>query len=544
MSQFVPFDRVIILALDSVCWEVLLPLVADKTMPALGAFLSKAGYGVLESTVPPHTAAAWTTFLTGKDPGQHGVIDFVRFDPARHRFHFHDSSVHRKGNVLTLLSEAGVSCGSIFLPCNYPPYALPDGYIISGFETPDTQKRFTEPEELRAEVLGVSPNLHFNFEDDWEAGTSDAAFARNIDRAITAVDVLERLAVHLQRERPTRVQIAYLQATDILFHKAWAWAKAETSAGAEVRHELVKKFFRRVDQMINRVFGLHSSTSQPARFGDKARVLRLICSDHGHGGSAGRVFVNNLLRQWGWLAPPGALRRAAHQLALLTLDAATRHARNREVLLDWRRTQAYMAHVGIYGFVYINLKGREPQGIVAPEQFESLREALIARFLAERIPGRDEPLFKQVLKGEQVYARKRELNLPDLVLVPADGFFPRCKLTRAKPVRLAQHEVGGTHRSEGIYALEGPGIAPTPGLGPRARLVDIAPTLLAVLGQPVPQSMTGKPMLYLFDKPPQVSVSREEAAADTRPGAAEEAVYSKAEEKAIEKRLADLGYLE
>ena len=97
MSQFVPFDRVIILALDSVCWDVLLPFVADKTMPALGAFLHKAGYGVLESTIPPHTAAAWTTFLTGKDPGRHGVIDFVSFDPVRHRFHFHDSSAHRRG---------------------------------------------------------------------------------------------------------------------------------------------------------------------------------------------------------------------------------------------------------------------------------------------------------------------------------------------------------------------------------------------------------------------------------------------------------------
>ena len=544
MSQFAPFDRVIVLALDSVCWDVLLPLVADKTMPALGAFLRKAGYGVLESTVPPHTAAAWTTFLTGIDPGRHGVIDFVRFDPVRHRFGFHDSSVHRKGNVLTLLSQAGISCGCIFLPCNYPPYALPGGYMVSGFETPNTQKRFTEPAELRDEVLGVSPNLHFNFEDDWEDDTTDTAFARNIDRAIAAVDVLERLAVHLQRERPTRVQIAYLQATDILFHKAWAWAKAETSAGRELRHELVKKFFRRVDQMINRVLGLHSSTSQLSRFGGQERVLRLICSDHGHGISAGRVFVNNLLRQWGCLAPLGYLRRAAHQLALLTLDAATRHARNRELPLDWRRTQAYMAHVGIYGFVYLNLKGREPQGIVTPAEFESVREALIGRFLAEKIPGRDEPLFKQVLKGEQVYARKQELNLPDLVLVPADGFFPRGKLTRGRPVRLAPREVGGTHRSEGIYALEGPGIAPTPGLGPRAGLADIAPTLLALLGQPIPESMTGKPMLSLFNEPPPVSVTPGVAAGDTQPGAPEQAVYSKADEKEIEKRLADLGYLE
>jgi predicted AlkP superfamily phosphohydrolase/phosphomutase len=216
------------------------------------------------------------------------------------------------------------------------------------------------------------------------------------------------------------------------------------------------------------------------------------------------------------------------------------------VLLDWRRTKAYMAHVGMYGFVYLNLKGREPQGIVPPEDFESVREALIARFLAERLPGRDEPLFKQVLKGEQVFARKQELNLPDLVLVPADGFFPRCKLNRGRAVRLIPRAVGGTHRPEGIYALEGPGIAPTPGLGPRAGLADIAPTLLAVLGQPIPQSMTGIPMLKLFEPPPPVSVAQASSLPfpGAPPAAAGQAVYSEAEEKEIEKRLADLGYLE
>jgi len=518
-------------------------------MPALGAFLRQASCGVLESTVPPHTAAAWTTFLTGKDPGQHGVIDFVRFDPAARRFQFHDSSMHRNENILTLLSNAGISCGSIFLPCNYPPYPLSGGYIVSGFETPHTRKRFTEPQELRDEVLGVSPDLHFNFEEDWEDDASDAAFARNIDHAITAVDVLERLALHFQRERPTRLQIAFLQATDILFHKAWAWCRAGgqpfQAAGHELRHELVRKFFRRVDQMLSHVFGLHGSAApQCGRPNDQTRTLRLICSDHGHGCSAGRIFVNSLLSQWGYLAPPGRLRRATQQLALLALDAAARHERSRELILDWRRTKAYMAHAGSYGFVYLNLKGREPEGLVAPEEFESVREALSARFLAEKIPGSNEPLFRQVLKGEQVYARKQELHLPDLVLVPADGFCPRKKLSRGPPVRLTPREIGGVHRREGIYALEGQGILASPGLGPRAGLADLAPTLLAALGQPVPQSMTGKPLLHLFGTPPPVKVLQEQPAAEARQNLAAPTVYSKAEEEEIEKRLLDLGYLE
>lgn len=544
MSQFVPFDRVIILALDSVCWDVLLPLVADKTMPALGAFLRKAHYGVLESTIPPHTAAAWTTFLTGEDPGRHGVIDFVSFDPVRHQFRFHDSGSHRGANVLTRLSEAGISCGSIFLPCNYPPYPLRDGYVVSGFETPDTGKRFTEPEELRDEVLGVSPHLHFNFDDDWEKDAGDEAFARNIERAVSAVDVLERLAVHFQRERPTQVQIAYLQATDILFHKAWRWCRAETSEGHELRHSLVKKFFRRVDQFVNRAFGLHSSASQRFRFNERTRILRLICSDHGQSQSRGRIFVNNLLRDWGYLRPLGHFGRASRQLSLLTLDAAARRARSREMLVDWRRTRAYMAHVGIYGFVYLNVKGREAQGTVTPEQFEEVREGLIGKFQQEKIPGSDEPLFPQVLKGEQVFALKRELDLPDLVLVPANGFYPRKKLGHGGGVRLTSHGIGGVHCPEGVYAFEGPGIEPSSGLGRRQSLADIAPTLLAALGQPVPPGMTGQPILHLFNTPPAVRVAADQGPLQAAGSSPDQPVYSKAEERAIEKRLTDLGYLE
>jgi predicted AlkP superfamily phosphohydrolase/phosphomutase len=296
--------------------------------------------------------------------------------------------------------------------------------------------------------------------------------------------------------------------------------------------------------MINRVFGLHSSASQRTRLSDKTKILRIICSDHGQGISNGRIFVNNLLREWGFLAPMGHFRRASRQLSLLTMDAATRKARSRELLLDWNRTQAYMAHVGIYGFVYLNLKGREPHGVVTADQFENVRESLIKRFLEEKIPGTTEPLFKQVLKGERVYERKQELNLPDLILVPADGFYPRQKLTRGPGVRMTPHSIGGIHRSEGVYAFEGQGIPPTPGLGARARLADIAPTLLAALGQPVLSSMTGKPLLRLFNPPPPLRTTPEPRKGGEPPAKTDKPVYSKAEERAIEKRLADLGYLE
>jgi predicted AlkP superfamily phosphohydrolase/phosphomutase len=545
MATFLPYERVIILALDSVCWEVLGPLVQDGTMSALGAFLRKANYGVLESTVPPHTAAAWTTFLTGKDPGKHGIIDFVRFDPAKHKFRFHDSFASQSDSIFTRLSNAGVSCGSIFLPRNYPPFVLKDGYVISGFETPGTHSNFTHPEDIREEILGISPDLHFNFEDDWEEVVNDEAFARNIDRAIESADLLESIAVHFQRERPVQLQIAYLQATDILFHKAWRWCDPKTGDSNPARRTAIKKFFRRIDQLLNRVMGLHSSASQRMRAGGGSvqRTLRLICSDHGHGPSLGRIFVNNLLEQWGYLKPLSGLMKASHKLKLLTMSAETRRTKSREMALDWSATKAYMAHVGIYGFIYMNLRGREPQGCVTPENFERERSTLIDKFLAEKIPGTKTPLFSNVFKGEDIYSRKQELNLPDLIVVPADGFYPRKKLTHGNPVRVTPNYVGGIHRPSGIYAFEGDNIVSSNGIGPSANIADIAPTLLAALGEPIPMGLSGKPMLRIFkDQPPTSFVVDSQPKSGPQPDGPD--VYSNEEQQEVEKRLADLGYLE
>lgn len=560
---FEPYDRVIVLALDSVCWEVLMPLVADGTMPALGAFLQKANYGVLESTIPPHTAAAWTTWLTGKDPGRHGIIDFVKFDPRKHRFKFNDSAASRDASIFSLLSNAGISCGSIFLPRNYPPFPLDKGYMVSGFETPGVNSTFTDPPELREEVLNVSPTLHFNFEDDWEDDVDDAAFERNIDRAIGAVELLESLAVHFQRTRPTKVQVAYLQATDILFHKTWRWCDPVTGPQHPRRRDLIKKFFRRVDASINRILGMYSSESRrssgrssvrlqsispdggavivPAESGKEPKTLRLICSDHGHGSSDGRVFVNNLLIEWGYLTPLGSFGKFARKLSFLGLSRPERKIRAKELPLNWRKTRAYMAHVGIHGFVYLNMKGREPQGIVDPKDFESLRDELIAKFRAAKIPGTTRDVFKQVWKGEELYARKDELDMPDIIVAVADGLYPRKKLTHKKSVGTTPHAVGGVHRQDGVYAFAGDGVAHHSCQGPRANIADIAPTLLAALGQPIPADMTGKALTRIFQNglPLNFTGATAVAAPD-----AEQPVYSKEEEQAVEKRLADLGYLE
>jgi predicted AlkP superfamily phosphohydrolase/phosphomutase len=308
-----------------------------------------------------------------------------------------------------------------------------------------------------------------------------------------------------------------------------------------LRRELIKKFFRRVDASINRILGLHSSESKRANGKNEPRVLRLICSDHGHGSSDGRIFVNNLLEEWGFLKRLAGLSKLARRMKSLSLKRADRKASNKELAVDWKRTRAYMAHVGIHGYVYLNLKGREPHGIVKPAEFENVRDELVAKFQALRIPGTDQPLFRAVYKGEAIYARKEEHALPDIVLAATGGFFPRSKLSKKKAIQVAPKAIGGVHRPEGVYALAGDGVRPSKGLGGRASIADICPTLLAALGQPIPGDVVGKPMQFVFEKALPVRI---DAQTQSAAGAASENVYSQDEQREIEKRLGDLGYLE
>jgi predicted AlkP superfamily phosphohydrolase/phosphomutase len=541
---FQPFDRVQILALDSVSWDLLLPLAREGVMPALAEFLRRASFGPLHSTCPPHTAPAWTTFLTGRNPGRHGVIDFVAYDPRKRRFRFHDGLALRSSYWFSALVAGGKTYGSLFLPRNYPPRAEPGSYVVSGFEAPGLHSRFIAPEDLRTALLSSVPDPFFNFEDQWEPDREDdEAFARNIERAMRAVDNVERLVVHLQRNRPVDVQVAYLQATDVLFHKGWRWCDPATRGKNLRRAELTDRFFRRLDQLIARVLFMQGPSRFNAIDAQPARTLNVLVSDHGHCLARGRIYVNSLLRDWGWLTPLGSLTRAAHRVRLWSLRSGERRARMRELPLDWRRTRAYLAHVGIYGFVYLNLRGREPQGVVAPEQFESVRNALRDRLLAERIPGSNEPLFPHVHKGEEIYSRKKELQLPDLILVPARGFFPRKKIVSGSCVRVTPKAVGGVHDVDGVYAFSGPGVVVGQGLepGPKAQIADFMPTLLAALGVPAPADLDGRVLDFVFEHPPRLRTA--EAAVETPTNIGAEA-YTPEEQALVERRLMDLGYLE
>ena len=204
-------------------------------------------------------------------------------------------------------------------------------------------------------------------------------------------------------------------------------------------------------------------------------------------------------------------------------------------------------HAGMAGFLYINLEGRQPTGIVHPTEYEVLRDELRARFLGDecriRDPqGREVRLFSEVHKPEELYgcSRADQPWLPDLILTPHDSLAVVRKIRGRQVVRwLSYNRLEGTHRPDGILIAAGPGIARAANV--RANIVDCAPTILAMLGLRIPDDMQGRVIHELVEHP--LTVEHEAAFAAPRRTEKEE-VYSAHELQQVTARLSDLGYLE
>jgi predicted AlkP superfamily phosphohydrolase/phosphomutase len=338
------------------------------------------------------------------------------------------------------------------------------------------------------------------------------------------------------------VMMVLYKLVDNLQHKAWRYLDPRTAGSHPVRAEISAKCFEELDRVLGDLWEL-------AR---KHNAMVLIMSDHGHGSLDGKAQANLLLEQWGYLKINSRLTQVRHHAQCL-LDRARGRVTKRfdanlgiehELDLDWSSTKACVMHAGIYGFLYISLKGRQPGGLVDPADYERLRNDLRERYLkvtCKNPQGETIRVFPEVHKTEELYKCSRQEHpwLPDLLLVPDAGLAVVRKIRGSQSVRWSPpHRLEGTHRVEGILIVNGPHVRR--GATIHANIADVTPTILAAVGLRVPLDMEGKAMEELFDtkltvefEPPQVATVTEH-----------EEVYSEAEKQTLTKRLSELGYLE
>lgn len=535
-------DKLLIIGLDGATFDVLDPMMAAGRMPNLKRFIERGVAGVLHSTKPPITPAAWTTFMTGKGPGRHGIVDFEKYDPHAHTLSFNSTFEIREKTLWELLSEKGLRVGSVNVPMTYPPTPV-NGFMISGFETPSIEAEFTWPRELKQEILRVMPG--YNYKTNWKRSAlgSDSVLKENLDYISGSFEQGWQLSHYCGEKFGWDVMMVVFKLVDNLQHKAWKYLDPRFKHRYPAEAAMAAQCFNHLDDTLKNLFA----------YAEQQEACVLIMSDHGHGSLEGKAQPNLLLKDWGHLKLRNPLdqvgQRASHWLHRLTKGRATRFEQgnrgiDRDLAVDWSRTKACVMHAGIYGFLYINLKGRGPVGIVEPSDYEPLRDELMERFRAATAldrDGREIRIFPEVYRTEVLYGCSREErpDLPDLLLSPQPGLAVIRKIRGAQPVRWSnESRLEGTHRVEGIVAMGGPCIRS--GERIEGNIVDITPTVLAMLGLRVPIDMEGRVLEDAFtigpviEREPPVRRETEEHGE----------VYSDADRKTLAKRLSELGYLE
>ena len=501
--------RTLVFGVDGATFEVIDPLIAAGKMPALGGLMARGVRAGLRSTCPPVSAPAWTTFLTGKQPGKHGVFSFQNFDP-RHYSGFSETLVNSgcfRGRTLLdhAAGTAGVRTLSYRIPMTYPAWDIPNGVVVSGFPLPDRRRTYVRPAEAEAELGPASPLSY-----DETAAAMKALDVAALDASNRVeLEGLER-AVGRYVARGFELVIGFTGIPDTLHHGFWAYHDPSSplhdpTAPASLR-TIIERAYVDIDAAIGRLTsGLDDDTAV------------IVISDHGGGPAPYRhVNLNAFLAARGYLEQAGAGRaRVATTVGRVLergrlalpgrlwlkrrlperLGRSLRSLRKATGAIAWERTRAYAIpiHYPVSG-VWVNLAGRQPRGVVAPgEDYEQLRRAL-ARELAElRDPDTGAPLVARVALREEVYAGPHLASAPDLIVETVAGYHGGTDLDRlVSPVsRAVLSRNNGSHTFEGILVAAGGPFRKGVVLDPPS-LADVLPTALHLLGVPLPDDLDGR----------------------------------------------------
>lgn len=510
------------IGLDGVTWKILRPWLEE--MPYLHSLQRAGTSGVLLSTLPPVTAPAWASFQTGVLPGKHGIYSFQQIERSQGRWTL------RLVNASSLRARPfwhyleGQRVGIVNLPLTYPPAPIP-GLLVTGFPTPSRCASFTFPPELQKELLEAVPD--YAVPTPPKAPGFDLHCAKEYIAQLTqAVQARGQAALYLMRRYNWDLFIVQFQETDFLQHALWHYLDSEHSCFSPQGAELAKRFFRALDAQIAQI---HRELSH--------NDVLWVISDHGFQAMRAAFYPNAWLREHSWLVPDALTQRAQHwaqRIRSIGLGAwlhsplaerARRMLRSREA----RRSAAYAIaeHVGCFLLYLLTDEAMTRQ--------DELTDAL----LRLQDPRTGEKVVRAVLTAREALGEEPLPGAPDLVVCLREGYaaLPNIESPRLiEPWAPERNFQVGIHNPEGIFIAHGPEIIPHQE-HLHARLIDIAPTVLALLGAPIPAHMDGRVLTEVCRVESSLGIEQPQDFPNFR-----NPMDSKDSEE-IRRRLKDLGYL-
>ncbi|HEV2592627.1 MAG TPA: alkaline phosphatase family protein [Gaiellaceae bacterium] len=464
-------NRVVIVGLD--CAEP--SLVFDEwldELPNLRSLVEGGTWGRLRSVVPPITVPAWSCMMSSRTPGDLGIYGFRnRSDHSYDGLYIANGSAVKEPRLWDLLTRAGRSSIVLGVPGTYPVRPL-KGAMVSCFLTPSTKSDYTFPPSLRSEVERVVGEYLFDCTDFRTLDRDDL-----LAQVYTMTDRRFALAEHLLETHPWDLFAMVEMGTDRMHHAFW-----KDMDPAHRKHDpdgpyrdAIRLYYHHVDRLLG---GLLSHVDEDDHV--------FVVSDHGAKRMDGGVRVNEWLRQQGYL---------------VTLSEPDGVASLDEVGVDWARTTAW-AEGGYYSRVFLNVAGREPQGLIAPEDVTRVRSELAAGLAA--IPddaGND--MGTSVHVPEDLYPTVNGIP-PDLIVHFGDLFWRAVGTVGGdEGLYTFDNDTGpddANHAQHGILIARGPNV-------PRGErhgmdILDVAPTVLSLLGMATPATMRGS---ALFTREPSVA---------------------------------------
>jgi predicted AlkP superfamily phosphohydrolase/phosphomutase len=475
-----PPHRLLVVGWDGATWRTLDPMLARGELPNLAKLIARGSSARLESTAVPISSAAWVGAVTGRTPGETGVYGFFEPVPGTSEVRLISALSNRATPLWRILARHGQRSVVFGVPVTYPPEPIP-GVMVGCMLSPH-DAIYTAPAGLteRYRKRGFVPDLGI-----WRTEQQLTAKTLEQDNRVKREILLELMA-----EVDWDLFFVVFKNLDVLCHYAYG----------DPQSPPVVALCRELDRSLGDLV---------AAAGPEANVV--VLSDHGFQAYEQTFFPHPWLIERGFSVRSGQVGQN-DLLGPLDQRRAREHARLMEQL-DLEQTRAFVGLCeGNYGGIRLNLRGREPRGQVAPEQAEALLVEL-ERALAEVVTPEGRPLVVRTWRGAELYPGPHQDLVSDLVFetipeVNVGQSLQEQAFRRWPTIKSADHD------RSGILVLAGPSVA---GIAERteARIFDLAPTALALLGLPVYEEMDGAPLLRLLEgvAAPRVVPDRSEARA-------------------------------
>jgi predicted AlkP superfamily phosphohydrolase/phosphomutase len=443
-----------------------------KELPTISGLIKNGNYGRLESTVPPVTVPAWMSMMTGKDPGQLGFYGFSDRLDYSYRDHYivTNQSVKDK-TIWDYLGEKGFKSIVMNLPLTYPPKSI-NGVLISSFLTPDKELSYTYPEEIKDEIDTIADGNYIIDVENFKTTDKNKLLLEIYDMTKKRFKVIKNYI----KNKEWSLFIAVEMGIDRMHHGFWSYCTPdhELYDNKNEFKEALIDYYKFVDKEISEMIEL---------FDDDTELM--IVSDHGARTLKGTFCLND------WLLENGYLNLKKEYKTKSRFDIGD---------VDWQKTLAWGSG-GYYGKIYLNIDGREPDGMILNENVETIKREIMQK-LSLLVGPNGEKIENDVFDTKKIY---HEVNghPPDLILYMGHLDWRVTNTVGNESLFMFEKTVidNANHDKNGVYIhSERPKSALE--LGERAiidmetieqySIMDVTPTVLDKFGINLPGSLRGR----------------------------------------------------